>query len=190
MHLPPPHSYTLRGRWEGRRRTGSGAHAGHDSKSAFRSDQGGTRDIREPTMKRSSKSIHLRVRRAWKEAGGASAAMRSKGGTNGRGPPDWTATILESLARRLSSPCSFVAPRTPMPPRSEITSRGGRYFKYRPPLGLLEPLDQTRASPMSRGLRQRLGRPPQAGSGLGTAGARRGVARARQRGPAGRRGSQ
>ena len=105
------------------------------------------------------------MQRAWKEAGGASAAMRSKGGANGRGPPDWTATILESLARRLSSPCSLVAPRTPTPPRSEITSRGGRYFKYRPPLGLLEPLDQTRASPMGRGLRQGLSRPPQAGLG-------------------------
>ena len=39
---------------------GSAAHAGHDGKLAFQSDQGGTRDIREPTIKRSSKSIHLR----------------------------------------------------------------------------------------------------------------------------------
>jgi len=91
----------------------------------LRSDQGGTCDIREPTMKRSSKSIHLRARMAWKEAGCASAAMRYKGGTNGRGPPDWTATILESLARRLSSPCSLVAPRTPAPPRRDMDGRSG-----------------------------------------------------------------
>ena len=43
--------------------------------------------------------------------------------------------------------------------------QGWTVFQIPSTLGLLEPSDQTRASPMGRGLRQGLGRPPQAGLG-------------------------
>jgi hypothetical protein len=70
------------GRWRTRMqhakaRYGSGAHAGHDGKPALRSDQGRARDISEPLSKRCSPEIHFRGRTKWKEAGGASAAVRS-----------------------------------------------------------------------------------------------------------------
>ncbi|RLN07985.1 hypothetical protein C2845_PM11G15650 [Panicum miliaceum] len=45
--------------------------------------QGRTHDISEPLSKGWSPEIHLRGRTAWKEAGGASVAVRSKCGANG-----------------------------------------------------------------------------------------------------------
>ena len=54
---------------EGRRCTGSGAHAGHDGMTVFRRDHGGTRDVRELTinpfeaMDGGGRSSEVRLRR-------------------------------------------------------------------------------------------------------------------------------
>ena len=66
---------------EGRRRTGSGAHAGYDGKTAFRSDHGGTRDVKDLTINPFEAADGGEGARRC--VGGDEVVQPSKGGTNG-----------------------------------------------------------------------------------------------------------
>ena len=60
---------------------GSGTHAGHDSKTAFRSDHGGTRDVKELTINPFEAADGGEGARRC--GGGDEVIQPSKGGTNG-----------------------------------------------------------------------------------------------------------